>query len=110
LAAKLHDGEENGTCVIALMNMAKAMRFMNNYDKCSELITKCQTIEGIINGKTSDYYKKISTLKAEVDGIIEERRWQRLSWWGKRSTNQKIFMIGGLALAGSYIVSKLQKS
>lgn len=30
LSVKIHGGEDNGSCVIALMNMAIAMRFLGN--------------------------------------------------------------------------------
>lgn len=51
LSKRIHNGEENGSCVIALMNMAIAMRFLGNDDKCWEILSKCLVLEETINGK-----------------------------------------------------------
>jgi len=56
LSKSVHNGEENGSCVIALMNMAIAMRFMGNDQHCSQILDKCLKIEETINGKQTEYY------------------------------------------------------
>lgn len=81
LSKIIHNGEENGSCVIALMNMAIPMRFLGNEEKCSQILDKCMKIEETINGKQTDYYKRIKDMKEEVDQNIQEDKIEDFNWW-----------------------------